>query len=560
MRKTAALLVSLGLVLSVTFVAVVTAYELHDNRWPSATTTFNVDIPGGDGLWNRAFEQAMARWNRATIFNFRIRHTYEGPCHGLPTQNTPGDHENGVAIVNDMCGESFGESNLATTATWYRGTTKIQTNIHFNRLYSWNVYDGPARNEPVDFRRVAVHELGHALGLDHEDDVPAIMATAQRTGNTIVAPTADDVAGVAALYRDSSPQPPPPPPPPPAPPNDMFSNAQTISGMSGSVTGTLAGATWEDDEPDWFRATVWYQWRAPANGTLTVDTFGSNFDTMLVVFTGTRVDMLQPVWGNDDAPGTKQSSVSPKVTEGTVYNIRVNGYGGATGNIVLNWSFEEEVVSHKYIFPQFAFGGGWESTLMVLGPHNDTSCTFTAEGRYLEMGSLQGTGLKLSFNNTWSILETTPASRQAASSGMAILDCDKEVLANVLFSQRVGGSLVGEALVEAAEEIVPGEKLAYFFADHSGGSRLAMAVANPSNQPLAVRVRLFGGEVPKDVINTTVNIPANSAKAFLLDELGTIPEDHVGLAQIWASRPVYAIGLKFTGRVFTTIPAVIRPY
>ena len=120
----------------------------------------------------------------------------------------------------------------------------------------------------------------------------------------------------------------------------MFSNAQTISGMSGSVTGTLAGATREDDEPDWFRATVWYQWRAPANGTLTVDTFGSNFDTMLVVFTGTRVDMLQPVWGNNDAPGTKQSLVSPKVTEGTVYSIRVTGYGGVTGNIVLNWRFE----------------------------------------------------------------------------------------------------------------------------------------------------------------------------------------------------------------------------
>ena len=557
MRKIPALLVLLALSLSV-----VKAYVLHEHRWPSATTTFNVDIPGGDGLWNRAFEQAMARWNRATIFNFRIRHTYEGPCHGLPTQNTPGDHENGVAIVNDMCGESFGESNLATTATWYRGTTKIQTNIHFNGLYSWNVYDGPARNKPVDFRRVAVHELGHALGLDHEDDVPAIMVPAQRTGNTIVAPTADDVAGVAALYRDSSPQ--PPPPPPPAPPNDMFSNAQTISGMSGSVTGTLAGATREDGEPHWASATVWYQWRAPANGTLTVDTFGSNFDTRLVVFTGTLVDMLQPIWGNNDAPGTKQSLVSPKVTEGTVYSIRVTGYGGEEGAIVLNWRFEQEAapaVSHRYIFPQFAFGGTWQSTLMVLGPHNDTTCTFTAEGRYLNMGgSDQGRELKLSFSNTWSLLKTMLVPSQAASSGMAILDCDKEVLANVLFSQRVYGSLVGEALVESTEEIMPGEKLAYFFADHSGGARLALAVANPSNQPLAVRVRLFGGSTATDVINTTVNIPANAAKAFLLDELGTIPEDYVGLAQIWASRSVYAIGLKFTGRVFTTIPAVIRPY
>ena len=306
---------------------------------------------------------------------------------------------------------------------------------------------------------------------------------------------------------------------------------------------------------------MWWQWRSPLNGKLTVDTIGSSFDTTLGVYTGTRVGALRLLASDDDAVGL-QSRVTLNVTAGTVYRFRVAGYAGSTGNIVLNWSFEEEVavVSHKYIFPQFAFGGGWESTLMVLGPHNDTSCTFTAEGRYLEMGSLQGTELKLSFNNTWQTLETTSASRQAASSGMAILDCDKKVLANVLFSQSVDGSLVGEALVESAEEIVPGEKLAYFFADHRGGARLALAVANPSNQPLAVRVRLFGGSPATDVINTTVNIPANAAKAFLLDELGTIPEDHTGLAQIWASRLVYAIGLKFTGRVFTTIPAIIRPY
>ena len=31
---------------------------------------------------------------------------------------------------------------------------------------------------------------------------------------------------------------------------------------------------------------------------------------------------------------------------------------------------------HKYIFPQFAFGGGWESTLMVQALGSNTTCTF----------------------------------------------------------------------------------------------------------------------------------------------------------------------------------------
>ena len=387
--------------------ATVKAYVLKDYRWPSATTTFNVDIPEADGLWNTAFEAAMARWNDATIFDFRIRRdTYEDPC------NT-GDSENGVGFADDVCGEAFGENTLAVEQSWTRGNRTTQSNIHFNNAYSWNVYDGPYKTGGwdgiEDFRRVAVHELGHALGLLHEESTRSIMAAELRWGSTIVAPQADDIAGVAALYLEV-----------------------------------------------------------------------------------------------------------PQIT-------------------------------HKYVFPQFAFGGGWQSILMMLGPHGDTSCTFTAEGRYIETDGPQGVELDLSFNNTWMLLKTTAPPSQAASSGMAILDCDKEVLVNVLFSLRVSGSVVGEALVEPAEELAPGES-AYFIADHTGGGRLALAVANPSPHPLPVRVRLFdGNNVPPSAVNTTVDIPANSAKAFFLDELGTIPEDHVGLVQISASRPVYAIGLKTTG-------------
>ena len=155
---------------------------------------------------------------------------------------------------------------------------------------------------------------------------------------------------------------------------------------------------------------------------------------------------------------------------------------------------EVALAQHQYIFPQFAFGGGWESTLMVQTLGSNTTCTFSAQDRFFTIGnpsgdSISGTSIELTFGmNGWTILKTATPQGMAASSGMAVLDCDEEVSANTLFSLEVGGSLVAEALVESSEEIVSGESAAQFLADHRDGARFAMAVANPSDQPLGVLI------------------------------------------------------------------------
>ena len=230
-----------------------------------------------------------------------------------------------------------------------------------------------------------------------------------------------------------------------------------------------------------------------------------------------------------------------------------------------------EVVSaqHKYIFPQFAFGGGWESTLMVQALGSNTTCTFSAQDRSFTMrdpygNNLSGTQQQLILGmNGWTILKTATPQGMAASSGMAVLDCDEEVSANTLFSLEVGGSLVAEALVESSEEIVSGEPAAQFLADHRDGARFAVAVANPSNQPLDVLIAVgdLGGQPIGEV---TVNVPANAAQAFFVDELVTIPTGHTGQVLIRPSNnpgpSVYVVGLRVTGLVITTIPAIVlRP-
>ena len=78
------------------------------------------------------------------------------------------------------------------------------------------------------------------------------------------------------------------------PANDDFTNAIAITGLSGTIGGTNNGATLElpceptniffDDFTN-VDNSVWYEWTAPAYGTLTVNTIGSGFDTVLAVYT-----------------------------------------------------------------------------------------------------------------------------------------------------------------------------------------------------------------------------------------------------------------------------------
>jgi hypothetical protein len=124
--------------------------------------------------------------------------------------------------------------------------------------------------------------------------------------------------------------------------NDMFANAITISGSSGQTTGSNVGATKESGEPSHAGnpggASVWWKWTAPSNGQMTINTFGSSFDTLLGVYTGSSVGSLTLVASDDDGGDGTQSLVTFNAVSGTTYRIAVDGYSGATGNIILNWS------------------------------------------------------------------------------------------------------------------------------------------------------------------------------------------------------------------------------
>ncbi len=126
------------------------------------------------------------------------------------------------------------------------------------------------------------------------------------------------------------------------PVNDNFSDAITLEGLSGRITGSNADATKETGEPDHADnsggKSVWWKWTAPETGYFSFDTHGSSFNTLLAVYTGSGVGNLKKIASNNrDGTWVGNSRLTFPAQSNIPYYIVVDGYGKDFGKIVLNW-------------------------------------------------------------------------------------------------------------------------------------------------------------------------------------------------------------------------------
>lgn len=147
--------------------------------------------------------------------------------------------------------------------------------------------------------------------------------------------------------------------------SDTCSNATPLTVPGGGQT-TVNDFKTEDADPslscawgtfdDDFQGfnTAWYRFTASNHGTITINTLGSTYDTVLSVFDATDntcptdSELISLVACSDDANGFS-SEVEFRAQKGRTYFIQVaNRHTGASGNAIFNLSLQEAPLNSEW--------------------------------------------------------------------------------------------------------------------------------------------------------------------------------------------------------------------
>jgi hypothetical protein len=269
----------------------------------------------------------------------------DAPCNGLPPAN---DSFANAIVLNGRLGTAFSSTGCATpepgepnhaspsvdavNSVWFRWMAPYSGNVVMTT-------EGSTLDTVMAvYRGTDVASLT-SVGSNGRNDDDGTKTPVQITSRVLFAVTNGVVyniavagyltaeGGVALNINPGS--------------NDVFAAALVLTGATGNVSCRNTTARRETGEPIHAGVlgtnSVWFCWQAPASGLVRFDTEGSNFDTLLAVYTGTRVTNLIAVASDNDSGTNKTSRVSFQAVAGTNYWIAVDGVNGQCGFVRLNW-------------------------------------------------------------------------------------------------------------------------------------------------------------------------------------------------------------------------------
>ncbi|MBA2271832.1 MAG: matrixin family metalloprotease [Chthoniobacterales bacterium] len=228
-------------------------YTLTGQTWPQGSTvTMHLSLGGdqtlidGSTSFGESAENGLAQWNQ---YLSRLQYSVVRNSSLTPQS---GDRRNSVFFSSTVYRESFDSTTLAVTLRTSVGSTIVETDVIFNSAKSWNSYRGPLQQAASggtlhEFQRVAIHEFGHALGLDHPDqaneNVAAIMNSRQ---SNIDALQTDDIRGGQYLYGGTTPTATPTPSPAAA---DNLVNLSTRAHIGAGENVMIGGVIVQGTQP-----------------------------------------------------------------------------------------------------------------------------------------------------------------------------------------------------------------------------------------------------------------------------------------------------------------------
>lgn len=275
------------------------------------------------------------------------------------------------------------------------------------------------------------------------------------------------------------------------PPNDFCVSAvgvdetpfMDVVNIVGASDGPAGGEPTPSCAPT--RRTVWYEYTAPANGLVTVDTADSDFNTQVTAYQGETCFRLQETACNDDVPDSNRARLTLPVQAGETYRFQAGGRGTLSGNLVFRLGFQP---SFRTYFPQIAVGGPINTTVSMLASSATTASSgilflFSDNGTPLEAtsGDLTSAEFPVSLPAGGSSF-TTLGGGAEAEQGWAVLETDRPVDGVATFRIISNGVLRSIAGVLGTSPL----RAARLPVEDSEGTGLA--VANPGSAPVVIRL------------------------------------------------------------------------
>lgn len=198
MRRAVALAAAITLSASAALAFTTIDYGGAPAKWANARCTMYHD-PGWVSYpaFIGELQAALGPWSGVSGSNFRFSFGGTSPSADVRSSS----NGNSDVYFDDLSANVYAVTWLAG-----EGASLRDRDVTFNTDWGWSTGSGPG----VDFRSVAIHELGHVLGLGHETNVPAVMQPYYDGFSKQHSLRFDDEEGCRFIYPDPAPPPPPP--------------------------------------------------------------------------------------------------------------------------------------------------------------------------------------------------------------------------------------------------------------------------------------------------------------------------------------------------------------